>query len=50
MKEAVMLEDGSVYEGQWVNGMRDGKGILKVIDGSEYDGHWHANKRNGFGK
>ena len=30
--------DGSVYEGLWVNGQMQGKGSLKWSDGREYQG------------
>lgn len=31
---------GMKYEGEWVNGFREGKGRLVYPDGSFYDGDW----------
>lgn len=39
----------SVYEGQVVNGIREGFGICKWIDGSCYEGEWFAGNFNGWG-
>ena len=35
---AVLLPDGSVYEGEWLNGMKDGEGVLISNQGTRYDG------------
>ena len=35
---AFQLPDGSVYEGEWLNGMKDGDGMLITPQGTRYDG------------
>lgn len=42
--------DGSRYEGDVVDGRREGKGVLVALDGSTYEGQWQAGKRHGSGK
>ena len=37
------------YEGQILNGMRDGNGTFVFADGSFYAGLWKANKPSGLG-
>jgi hypothetical protein len=39
-KGKVTLENGSVYEGEWLNGMHDGHGKKFWTDGSHYEGMW----------
>uniref|UniRef100_A0A6B2LEX9 MORN repeat-containing protein 5 n=1 Tax=Arcella intermedia TaxID=1963864 RepID=A0A6B2LEX9_9EUKA len=38
-----------VYEGDFENNMRSGKGIMKYTDGSTYDGLWKDDKFHGKG-
>lgn len=45
-----MHNDGSRYEGEFSNNMRDGYGIYKMPTGDRYDGDWKLNKRHGYGK
>ena len=42
-------ENGDRYEGNWVNGKKEGIGNL-VSDISKYEGYWKADKRHGMGK
>ncbi len=55
MAEGMMAEgyertpDGGQYEGQYKNGLRDGKGSAIARDGVRYDGEWRAGLRNGRG-
>ena len=44
------LGNGSTYQGEWLNGMRDGKGKHKDKEGLHYTGEWLADIRHGFGK
>ena len=44
------LKNGATYEGQWLNGMRDGYGTQLWPDGSRYEGCWAFDKANGHGK
>lgn len=43
-------EEGVEYEGQWVNGMRDGYGELRYKNGSVYQGNWQKGMKWGQGK
>ncbi|CAJ1964939.1 unnamed protein product [Cylindrotheca closterium] len=43
-------QDGSVYGGSWVDGMRHGKGKCVFVDGSEYDGEFREGNFHGHGK
>ena len=38
-----------IYEGQLLNGVPNGKGILKWESGDEYHGQWKDGKMTGFG-
>jgi 1-phosphatidylinositol-4-phosphate 5-kinase len=38
-----------VYFGNWVNGLREGRGLLKMANGSYYLGMWHMGSRDGIG-
>ena len=44
------LSNGNIYDGQWIEGIKNGRGVLfeastKVV----YDGEWKNNKKDGFG-
>lgn len=41
---------GVVYEGQWVDGRREGMGVETKPDGERYEGQWSNNRENGRGK
>eukprot|EP00795_Rhopilema_esculentum_P001293 gene1293-15680_t len=44
-------KSGNIYEGQWLNNMRHGKGKMHWFDrGEEYDGEWVNGVQNGTGK
>jgi hypothetical protein len=37
--------DGSrSYQGSWVNGRKEGSGLMAYGDGSTYQGNWHDDK------
>jgi len=42
--------DGGVYEGNWEEGKRNGKGRCTFSNGHTYDGDWKDDKRIGKGK
>lgn len=42
-------EDGSVYHGEKLNNLRDGKGKFYYSDGGMYDGDWRCGHIDGFG-
>ena len=37
--------DGTVYEGEWANGLRHGRGVMRYRNGTTYDGMWHKDRR-----
>jgi len=37
------------YEGEWLDGKMQGRGIYQYSDGSSYDGMWIAGKMDGKG-
>ena len=41
---AVTIDSGQVYEGQWLNGLRDGSGTNEWPDGSRYAGQYIQGK------
>jgi len=43
------FDDGSVYEGNFVNGKPEGKGTMKYVGGASYSGEWHYGLREGEG-
>jgi len=40
LRPPVNLDSGAIYEGEWLNGVRDGHGKQEWLDGSRYDGQW----------
>ena len=44
------MKNGGIYEGEWKNGMRDGKGKYVWPDRSYYEGDWVEDKACGKGK
>ncbi len=43
------FEDGSMYEGNFVNGRLEGKGTMIYVGGASYSGEWHNGLREGHG-
>jgi hypothetical protein len=41
---------GEVYDGNWVDGSREGHGVFTTPAGDRYDGNWANNQENGQGK
>ena len=50
VKGKLTYNDGSVYEGDLVNGKPHGKGKLTYIYGSVYEGDWVDGEQTGLGK
>lgn len=51
MIEGKMLyEDGSEYEGSWLDGARHGRGKCFIVDGSEYEGEFWEGHFHGQGR
>ncbi|GHS93309.1 hypothetical protein AGMMS49949_06420 [Alphaproteobacteria bacterium] len=48
-KGMVRYDDGTIWEGDWVHGVREGKGIETRGDGSKYEGGYVNNCREGEG-
>jgi hypothetical protein len=42
-------ESGEIYEGEWFNGNRNGRGIVVYADGLMYEGTWLKGKEHGKG-
>lgn len=42
-----MWPDGSIYEGEYKDGMKHGNGILRWADGSSYEGQFHESNLHG---
>jgi hypothetical protein len=41
------MQNGGSYEGEWLNGKRDGNGKYVWPDGSYYEGDWISDKAHG---
>ena len=41
--------NGDTYMGDWMKGIRCGKGIFRSASGKEYVGHWEGGLRHGWG-
>ncbi|MBS1620554.1 MAG: WG repeat-containing protein [Bacteroidetes bacterium] len=46
----MVWDDENVYEGQWLNGKRQGTGKLLWANGDVYEGQWQDDKMHGKGK
>ena len=45
-----VLTSGAIYEGEWLNGAREGYGKQDWPDGSQYEGEWKNGTASGKGK
>ena len=41
--------NGDVYEGQWHNDLKEGKGKMIRVNGEVYEGDWKNGKMHGYG-
>ena len=41
--------DGYIYNGEFIDDIKNGFGILKYNDGRRYEGEWENDKQNGKG-
>ena len=41
---------GGLYEGEWRNDLKEGRGRMVFANGDEYEGEWLDNKRHGRGR
>ena len=42
--------NGGIYTGEFVNGIKQGHGVFRWKDGSSHKGRWNDDKRNGYGE
>jgi hypothetical protein len=42
-----LKDSGAVFEGEFAEGQRHGRGVIIYPDGSEYSGNWQNDKRHG---
>jgi len=42
--------NGDIYEGEWLEDKRHGKGMLRLANNNRYEGEWKLDKKNGNGK
>ena len=45
----MIWKNGEVYEGEWSNNLKEGKGIETHLDGSKYEGNFKNSKFEGKG-
>ena len=45
----IWMEDGTVYEGDWIDGYMQGTGTLLWLDGRTYQGYFYKSQRYGLG-
>ena len=43
------FSNGDIYDGEWIEGQRNGKGKFKSIN-EEYLGYWKNNKKMGWAR
>jgi 1-phosphatidylinositol-4-phosphate 5-kinase len=44
-----VLFSGDIYEGEFIENLREGKGIMRYSNGARYEGSWRANQYEGLG-
>ena len=44
------MSNGNIYDGDWMENERYGKGIYIYSDGCSYDGDWRYDRKHGKGK
>ena len=45
----MIYDYGSIYEGQFLHGLKNGKGILIMSNGNKYEGEWKDDNMHGKG-
>jgi len=48
--ELLYVKDGSIYRGDFRNGIREGRGELINSSNDKFSGEWTNDMRHGFGK
>ena len=41
--------NGDIYDGEWVDGKREGRGVYVYKNGNKYEGNYKNNELHGFG-
>ena len=49
VKEVITYENEEIYDGEWKDGLKEGKGTLTSPDGGKYEGEWKNDKMEGQG-
>lgn len=49
-RQPIVLDDGSIYHGQWDQENRNGRGRQIDINGTVYEGYWSENLPHGEGR
>ena len=50
-KASASYPNGDVYEGDFLDGIREGRGVYRYgSNGDKYDGEWRQNRKHGIGK
>ncbi len=48
--KGIFINDTSIYEGEWINGLKEGNGKFKDSKMNiYYEGEWKKGKKNGKG-
>ena len=45
----IKWSDGDMYDGNYKDGLREGRGVFKSANGKVYDGDWKVGKPDGYG-
>lgn len=45
----MLYSNGDRYEGDWLDGNKDGKGTYTYVNGNKYNGEWKEDAVNGKG-
>ena len=44
------MKNGIIYEGEFFEGLKDGKGMMREPDGCKFEGTWRNNEMDGVMK
>lgn len=45
----LVCADGNMYEGEWKDDCKEGKGVFVSTNGDKYEGDWVNNEKSGKG-
>lgn len=43
----MLYANGDLYEGQWIDGMKEGYGAFTKENGDYFEGDWHKDMKHG---